>query len=478
STSRSVPTSTRRRGSCGARRRAAAPPRRPGSNTAARCWRARPTRSTKPSPSCSGSATTTSPSASCSRRVSSPGSCTTSRRIARTSSCRCSISASTAAWPSWQANAPRARSATPTCSTAASATSRAPPTRRSPPPRRGSPSSRRSSPTCARRSPRWRPRPAPPTRRGRGPRSCPQTSNGCGPSPCPRVSTSSTSASRTPRDAEAARAIADAALAALPDRGDMVVCRDAHDRRAALQERQEKGRLVVDERRADEAAAAAAAVAAEATLREAVAADEAARAAHRAHAVRADLVAGEPCPVCRQIVTTVPDEPTPPALRTSEQRRARAERDHRAATDARGAAQKALAGAEATMAHLVAEVEAVTRELAGAPSRDEAVAAIAAVDEARAACEKASATATAARDALAAATTAQARAVDDERDAQVRFDTARDAVADLHPPARLGAGASLVDQWRLLAEWATGAAAAGDDDVGRVEKEVAALERE
>jgi len=285
-------------------------------------------------------------------------------------------------------------------------------------------------------------------------------------------------ASTTLRDAEAARAIADAALAALPDRGDMVVCRDAHDRRAALQERQEKGRLVVDERRADEAAAAAAAVAAEATLREAVAADEAARAAHRAHAVRADLVAGEPCPVCRQIVTTVPDEPTPPALRTSEQRRARAERDHRAATDARGAAQKALAGAEATMAHLVAEVEAVTRELAGAPSRDEAVAAIAAVDEARAACEKASATATAARDALAAATTAQARAVDDERDAQVRFDTARDAVADLHPPARLGAGASLVDQWRLLAEWATGAAAAGDDDVGRVEKEVAALERE
>ena len=54
--------------------------------------------------------------------------------------------------------------------------------------------------------------------------------------------------------AEAANASANAALAALPDRSELLLLLDAYERHAALVERRAKGEVVVAERKADEAA--------------------------------------------------------------------------------------------------------------------------------------------------------------------------------------------------------------------------------
>ena len=60
----------------------------------------------------------------------------------------------------------------------------------------------------------------------------------------------------------------------------------------------------------------------------------------------------------------------------------------------------------------------------------------------------------AARRALRDATRSREAIADEERVARHGYDTARDEVALLGPPARLGADVSLLDEWRSLVEWA------------------------
>ncbi len=81
--------------------------------------------------------------------------------------------------------------------------------------------------------------------------------------------------------AEAAVASAQAAVLALPDRADLILLREAHDRRATLLERRAKEEVVLAERRSDEAATGDALATAERGLSEARQAEEAAAAAHR-----------------------------------------------------------------------------------------------------------------------------------------------------------------------------------------------------
>src|SRR5204862_261289 len=97
-----------------------------------------------------------------------------------------------------------------------------------------------------------------------------------------------------------------AEMADLAGRRSSAAKSDAHGRATGLRERRVKGAIVVQDRTADVLAASEALATAEAALAAARAADEAAAAAHRAHAVRADLVAGEECPVCLQVVGTIP----------------------------------------------------------------------------------------------------------------------------------------------------------------------------
>jgi exonuclease SbcC len=256
------------------------------------------------------------------------------------------------------------------------------------------------------------------------------------------------------REAEDARSAADAALAALPDRGDLMLLRDAHDRCETLLERHAKGELVVVERRADEVATRDALAAAERALAEARAAEEAAMAAHRAHAVRGDLVVGEPCPVCLQEVSTIPKKATPPALRQTSKQKDKAERDQRGALDAHTAAKQATGVAEATLAQIVADLDSVRAMVDGQPSRSDVQASLDAIEAARVTSESAARAVDVARRSLTDAISGRAAVAVEERQARDMYDEVRDAIGALAPPPRLGTDAALVDEWRALAKWA------------------------
>ena len=114
-------------------------------------------------------------------------------------------------------------------------------------------------------------------------------------------------------DAEAERATvaadeAEKTLVALPPRSTLERVRQAHADRAALLAAQEKGQTVLDEQAAEVASTAAALHAAEEAAAEASKRLDEAQWEHRAHDLATTLVAGQPCPVCRQTVPAVPTE--------------------------------------------------------------------------------------------------------------------------------------------------------------------------
>jgi DNA repair protein SbcC/Rad50 len=69
----------------------------------------------------------------------------------------------------------------------------------------------------------------------------------------------------------------------------------------------------------------------------------------RAHALRSDLTVGEPCPVCEQIVETVPPAEAPPELKGAEEALARVVAEAAAARERESAAKAAVARAEAAL---------------------------------------------------------------------------------------------------------------------------------
>jgi len=256
------------------------------------------------------------------------------------------------------------------------------------------------------------------------------------------------------RSAEAAHEEAAAALAALPERAVLSLLRDTHDRRDALLEQRAKSEMVVAERTADEVTTGEAVVAAERHLAEAREAEEAALAVHRAHAVRVDLVVGEPCPVCLQEVTSLPKKERVPALESTTRRREKADGEHRNALQSHSAAQQAATAAETTLAHVATDLDSVERDLAGNSARDEVLASLKLVDSAALMREKTAKAADAARRSLRSATRARDALGDEEREARHRYDMTRDTVAVLGPPGRLGPDVALVEEWRSLVTWA------------------------
>ena len=258
--------------------------------------------------------------------------------------------------------------------------------------------------------------------------------------------------------AELSVTAAEQQLALVGDRADLVRLLDAHDRVGALDERRVKGEVVVAERAADVAAAAEAMASASALVESARAAEEAVAAAHRAHAVRADLVAGEECPVCLQTVATIPRGKAPLAISKAKTAREKAERELRAATEAHSAAERASAVAAAAIESLNADLAELQGVLAGSPTRadvqqmlDQHAKASTNLDLCRVASKDA-------RSRHAAALEERRNAADDEQAARDTYEDARDAVATLKPPARKRGAIGLLEEWATLVEWAHGEA--------------------
>ena len=191
---------------------------------------------------------------------------------------------------------------------------------------------------------------------------------------------------------------------------------------------------------------------AQAALKDAKASAAALRRAHTAHELATTLRTGEPCPVCNRTVEAIPHRETPAdlegaltTLHDAEQAHLGAQRLHASLT----AKLEALTAQEAVAAR---EVEDLRERITGRPDEEEVA------DLRR--------HVTAAQDELRAARAAEQAAVEslgslDERtrrldeavqDARRRFDTARDRVAALGPPAPRRD--DLLADWTELVTWA------------------------
>lgn len=260
-------------------------------------------------------------------------------------------------------------------------------------------------------------------------------------------------------DAEAACERADAEAEAaearqqrLPAVADLEAVLAAFDRLDAAAGRRATGEAVVAERRAGVEEAEKAVRAADDELDAARREAERIQAAHRAHAVRADLVAGEPCPVCTQVVAVLPKGKAPAGLAAAAKAVQVAEAARRAAEAHRAAAVAELGKAETLLEQVLVDVESATAVVAG-QARPDVEAELRTVREAATAAAAAAGAAKAARTAERAARAVASEAATALAGARDRFDAARDAVADLGAPARLGGG-DLAAEWAALAAWA------------------------
>jgi DNA repair protein SbcC/Rad50 len=226
---------------------------------------------------------------------------------------------------------------------------------------------------------------------------------------------------------------------------------DAHRRVVDLAQRVERGaELAVDARTKFEAAKSEVAEA-ESSFQSAVDAQRDLENLHAAHSLRRSIVAGRPCPVCLQVVDSVPDEDPPADL-------AMAGETLGAAGKVRDEAVRRLNEAGAEVAKVEALVEQRREELAAA---QEAVAGLPLLDEVTAARERAVALdaslatarqeAEAAHVAMTAARAELEKAANAGKEASAALDRFRDRVAGLDPPSpsRVDAAAD----WQAFLDW-------------------------
>lgn len=211
---------------------------------------------------------------------------------------------------------------------------------------------------------------------------------------------------------------------------------------------------------------------------------EAARTADRAATLRPHLVAGQPCPVCEQVVVTVPAMPSAPRLAAATVTLEKAQRTaQKAANDVKARDRAArdldrqLAAVEAHRDQLTARVTDLDARLADAPGPAALRAELQTIAALQRQVEEATASVRAAREANRRATTDAKRTEERVQAAWHTFDATRDGVAAFAPPP--ADRADLAEAWATLTEWAAGQSAsrAGrrDDGVATVQSASASV---
>jgi DNA repair protein SbcC/Rad50 len=219
-----------------------------------------------------------------------------------------------------------------------------------------------------------------------------------------------------------------------------------------LGERIEKGESLEKETSAALAEATAAREAADATFAQAQVAVVTARDRYRAEALAAELVAGAPCPVCRQVVHQLPHHDPAPDLDQAEAHQTASSRAMQEAHDREREAQREHDRVTSTLAEVRQTVAEVDQQLGDGLGRGDVEAALA--DLARRAKDLQTARDTE-RQRRRDRDAGQARAsklAGEETALWRRFDEARDALAPLGPPPAERAG--LVADWQALVTWA------------------------
>ncbi|GAB3919431.1 hypothetical protein GCM10027613_23300 [Microlunatus endophyticus] len=177
------------------------------------------------------------------------------------------------------------------------------------------------------------------------------------------------------------------------------------------------------------------------------------RIAHAADDLAQHLVAGDECPVCRQVVATIPDRPPHQGLAASRAALDRAEEAMKTADAARSAAERGHDRAVAEEERLAKTLAELETSLAGRPDAAAAAAAYERATEAETRC-------TVARQVARTARETQRKADDRAKVVEQRWHDvgrslmiARETVARLTPPATIG---DHVADWSSLASWAAG----------------------
>jgi DNA repair protein SbcC/Rad50 len=201
-------------------------------------------------------------------------------------------------------------------------------------------------------------------------------------------------------------------------------------------------------------AAAELVIAAQAVLEEADLVLDRARVAAGASAVVAALVVGEPCPVCRQTVATLPEHDLDAELAAATAQRDRARSALGEATKARDHARQGLATAEVHLERSRLDASELATRLAGAP---DAAALTQDLELATVLAEALRVAGDVARQAEAAESEARSRRDElrtEEQGLWADYTTQRDGVITLDPPAP-DVGQALIDGWVTLGEWAS-----------------------
>jgi len=252
--------------------------------------------------------------------------------------------------------------------------------------------------------------------------------------------------------AEKAEAEAEAARADLPEAAELSRWRDAHTRLGALTTRLERLRTTASQADAAEQSAATEFAAAEQALTDAEAAQTAADRAHRAVALAADLVEGEPCPVCRQEVHDLPHHAVPADLDDARVAVKTAKSQVTALRKAHADASRAAATARAEVASASQQADDLTAELRGAPPLAEVEAALTRRETADAAVDRARVRARSARKAVDDAQKERTALGDEEQRAWSALRASRDRYVALGaPPVE---GSDLAAAWQALLTWA------------------------
>jgi exonuclease SbcC len=261
----------------------------------------------------------------------------------------------------------------------------------------------------------------------------------------------------------AALRAAQEACQALPDLAPLLLAQTAHRDLASLTNQAEtiagEQAAAGDARRRTAEQVASARAAAEA----ADARHEELRAAHASHALSAELVVGEPCPVCDQVVARLPVRVSPAEVEEAAARRREARQQLDRATAAHADAERTLATLE-ERARGVAEQRARAEALVAEHADAAALAALVTrVEEAHAARDDAAKADQEARDGVEAAQRAVAALADRRAASRSALGRARDAFAARGPPPLDTADADLAGAWRALVAWAgeTGRTEAG-----------------
>jgi DNA repair protein SbcC/Rad50 len=252
--------------------------------------------------------------------------------------------------------------------------------------------------------------------------------------------------------AEQAVAEAEHARGALPDKTQMQTLHQAHSEHRELASQLERQEQELTAKQAARAAQAEKLQAAERNSQRAQDALAQAQRAHAAAALAEGVRAGEHCPVCLQLVTSIPHRPAPADLRQARASAGSAAQEHSRALDAEARSAQAAAAARSTVAGTRQQLDKNAAALAQAPGEADVIRSLEAIIEADEALRRARGDEAARRAEVSAAGRARSALTDEEREAWAQVHKSRDGLVPLGAPA--ADGTDLAAAWETLTTWA------------------------